>query len=69
MANDQREQTIATQNHQADMEKLQLEMTMMRERHAFEMQKLASERMAHAAQLVYPCRRWKRRPRKATKTM
>jgi len=54
MANDQREQTIATQNHQADMEKLQLEMTMMRERHAFEMQKLTSERMAHAAQVGLP---------------
>ena len=54
MANDQREQTIATQNHQADMEKLQLEMQMMRERHAFEMQKLAADRISHAAETGLP---------------
>ena len=36
------------------MEKLQLEMTMMRERHAFDLQKLAAERMAHAAQTGLP---------------
>ena len=46
--NDQREQTIAAQNHQWDVEKLQMEMQMQRERHAFEMQKLAHDRMAHA---------------------
>jgi|HubBroStandDraft_6_1064221.scaffolds.fasta_scaffold00050_127 hypothetical protein len=52
--NDQRDQTIAAQNHQWDVEKLQMEMQMQRERHAFEMQKLASERMAHAAQTGLP---------------
>lgn len=52
--NDQREQALAAQRHQADMEKLNLEMTMARERHAFEMQKLAAERMSHAASMGMP---------------
>ena len=52
--NDQREQMIAAQRHQADMEKLQLEQTMARERHAFEMQKLSHERMTHAAEMGMP---------------
>jgi hypothetical protein len=52
--NDQRDQTIAAQNHQWDVEKLQMEMQMQRERHAFDMQKLAADRMAHAAQTGLP---------------
>ena len=50
----QREQALAAQRHQADMEKLQLEMQMARERHQFEMQKLAAERMSHAAEAGMP---------------
>lgn len=52
--NDQREQLIAQQRHDADMEKLRMEQEMARERHAFEMQKLAHERMTHAAQNGLP---------------
>ena len=47
-ANDQREQQLAAQKHQWEMEKLAAEQNMARERHAFEMQKLAHERMTHA---------------------
>jgi hypothetical protein len=48
-ANDQREQQMAAQKHQFEMEKLAFEQRMSQERHAFEMQKLAHERMTHAA--------------------
>jgi hypothetical protein len=48
-ANDQREQQLAAQKHQWEMEKLAQEQKMAQERHAFEMQKLSSERMQHAA--------------------
>lgn len=47
-ANDEREQALAAQKHQWEMEKMQFEQQMARERHAFEMQKLAHERMTHA---------------------
>lgn len=53
-ANDQREQQMATQKHQFEMEKLATEQQMARERHAFEMQKLAHERMSHAAETGMP---------------
>lgn len=53
-SNDQREQQLAAQRHQFDMEKLATEQKMAQERHAFEMQKLAAERMAHAAQAGLP---------------
>jgi hypothetical protein len=52
--NDQREQQMAAQKHQFEMEKLAAEQKMAQERHAFEMQKLAADRMAHAAQTGMP---------------
>ena len=53
-ANDQREQQLAVMKHQFEMEKMQAEMTMQRERHAFDLQKLAHERMTHAASVGMP---------------
>jgi hypothetical protein len=52
--NDQREQQLAAQRHQFEMEKLAAEQQMARERHSFEMQKLAAERMAHASETGLP---------------
>jgi hypothetical protein len=53
-ANDEREQALAAAKHQWDMEQLQLEQDMQRERLAFEREKLAHERMQHAASVGMP---------------